>query len=284
MNRKIIDHLNNKAGTKYRHGTKKADSHINARISEGATMDDFISAIDNMVSRWRGTNQELYIRPETLFGTKFWGYVNSKDTDLTKTDNRRDLLKAVLKAAGLKDISASDITIYDEVMKLIPTDQLPQLAVKIIRSGGEFKRPDTMISEAVKEFERGIIASNMRKGKRISDYDKFVDFLNYAFRGRPICNGIEGIYKPFVTIGMDRDGYLVNQFIWKKLSSSDEADVYQWLYEHQERIGVVDSVSFDDSKKMIEYVEVKSPTNIPEDNTISGKVLAAISSISKAAS
>ena len=122
MNEEVIDHLNKATGSNYRHSTKKADSHINARISEGATLADFTAAIDNMVSSWRGTNMEQYLRPETLFGTKFWSYVNHKQTDVTQTDDRRDLLKAVLKAAGIRDISQADITIYGEVMKLIPTD------------------------------------------------------------------------------------------------------------------------------------------------------------------
>ncbi|MCD6432417.1 MAG: conserved phage C-terminal domain-containing protein [Sulfurimonas sp.] len=40
MKKEVIDYLNSKAGTAYRHGTKKADTVINARIAEGATLED----------------------------------------------------------------------------------------------------------------------------------------------------------------------------------------------------------------------------------------------------
>ena len=41
---------------------------------------------------------------------------------------------------------------------------------------------------------------------------------------------------------MDRDGYLVNQFTWKKVSSEDEQNIYKWLYENQERVGIVEHI------------------------------------------
>ena len=238
----VIDYLNKVAGTSYRHGTKKADTVIGARISEGATFDDFVKCIDNKVKGWRGTEQEQYLRPETLFGTKFWGYVNERKTNVIEEGNRSDLIKAVLKASGMRDVNTADVMIYNEVLKLISTSDLPQFAVSLIRNGGEFMRPDQMMSKAVKEFETKILTSSLQNGKKIKGYDKFVDFVQYSFRGKAICNGLYGLYKPFVTIGMDRDGYLVNQFTWKKLSSQDEQDAYKWLFENQSRVGVVEHI------------------------------------------
>ena len=51
---------------------------INARIKEGFTKEDFIKVIDNKVGEWLGTDMERFLRPETLFGTKFEGYLNQK--------------------------------------------------------------------------------------------------------------------------------------------------------------------------------------------------------------
>ena len=82
----IIDYLNMKCGTRYRTSNTKTRSLISARFNEGFILDDFKKVIDKKVSEWKGTNMEQYLRPETLFGTKFEGYLNSnivKEVDYT---------------------------------------------------------------------------------------------------------------------------------------------------------------------------------------------------------
>ena len=74
----IVDYLNSKAGTNYRSTTPKTQKHINARLSEGFTVDDFKTVIDKKCADWLGSDMERYLRPETLFGTKFEGYLNEK--------------------------------------------------------------------------------------------------------------------------------------------------------------------------------------------------------------
>ena len=44
------------------------------------TVDDFKTVIDKKCDEWIGTEWEKYLRPETLFGTKFEGYLNAKTT------------------------------------------------------------------------------------------------------------------------------------------------------------------------------------------------------------
>lgn len=73
----VIDYLNKVAGTSYRATSKQTQSHINARVKEGFTIDDFKTVIDNKCSEWKGTEFEQYLRPSTLFGTKFEGYLNA---------------------------------------------------------------------------------------------------------------------------------------------------------------------------------------------------------------
>ena len=76
---KIVSHLNEKAGTKYRPTTPKTKTAIHARLAEGFTLDDFITVIDKKCADWLGTEWEKFLRPETLFGTKFEGYLNAKN-------------------------------------------------------------------------------------------------------------------------------------------------------------------------------------------------------------
>ena len=75
---RVIEYLNKKAGTKYKDTTKKTRQLIKSRIDEGFTEEDFLRVIDNKVSEWKGTEWENYLRPETLFGTKFENYLNQK--------------------------------------------------------------------------------------------------------------------------------------------------------------------------------------------------------------
>ena len=94
----IVEHLNKKAGTKYKASSKKTQTCIHARLSEGFTLDDFITVIDKKCDEWTGTEFEKFIRPETLFGTKFESYLNAKvtkkqpvNTGVPITSNQDDL-------------------------------------------------------------------------------------------------------------------------------------------------------------------------------------------------
>ena len=76
----IIDYLNSKAMTNYRATSQTTKKHINARLKEGYKFDDFVTVIDNKTREWMKTDMEKYLRPETLFGTKFESYLNQKDS------------------------------------------------------------------------------------------------------------------------------------------------------------------------------------------------------------
>ena len=77
----IITYLNSKAGTGYKPTTTKTKTAIKARFSEGFTVEDFKTVIDKKCAEWIGDEKmEKYLRPETLFGTKFEGYLNAKTT------------------------------------------------------------------------------------------------------------------------------------------------------------------------------------------------------------
>ena len=86
--KEIIDYLNSKTGKNYRDNVQKNRSLIKARWSEGYRLDDFKHVIDNMVKDWSGTKYAKYLRPETLFGTKFDGYLNQGY--VVKRENKTD--------------------------------------------------------------------------------------------------------------------------------------------------------------------------------------------------
>ena len=76
--KEIIAYLNQITGSKYKLATSTL-SKINARMKEGYKLDDFKRVIDLKSKEWTGTKFEAYLRPETLFSTKFESYVNQKE-------------------------------------------------------------------------------------------------------------------------------------------------------------------------------------------------------------
>ena len=51
----IVDYLNTRAGTKYKHDAKNTVKYISARLKEGYTIEDFKYVIDVKVAEWRQT-------------------------------------------------------------------------------------------------------------------------------------------------------------------------------------------------------------------------------------
>lgn len=73
----IIDYLNKKTGKNFRSSTPKTQKLIKARWNEGYRLEDFFQVIDTKCSQWlKDTKMNKYLQPETLFGTKFEGYLN----------------------------------------------------------------------------------------------------------------------------------------------------------------------------------------------------------------
>lgn len=76
----IIDFLNKTINSNYRYTTEKTKNLMKARIKENFTVEDFKIVISKKAKEWIGTEQEKYLRPETLFGTKFESYLNQKES------------------------------------------------------------------------------------------------------------------------------------------------------------------------------------------------------------
>ncbi|MGG5738622.1 phage replisome organizer N-terminal domain-containing protein [Bacillus cereus group sp. IBL03679] len=75
----IVDYLNMKAKTNYKYTSKKTQDLIRTRWKEGFRLNHFQQVIDIKASQWiDNTEMSGYLRPITLFGTKFESYLNEK--------------------------------------------------------------------------------------------------------------------------------------------------------------------------------------------------------------
>ena len=74
---KIIEYLNTVANKKFKPNTSATTKLLNARLSDGYTLQEIKYVIDNKTAEWLNTDMQKYLRPETLFNaTKFESYVN----------------------------------------------------------------------------------------------------------------------------------------------------------------------------------------------------------------
>jgi len=82
----IIDFLNNELGKNYKASASGNKSVIKARLKEGFTVDDFKTVILKKKKAWQGTEMDSYLRPQTLFGNKFDGYLNEHVAGVTSSN------------------------------------------------------------------------------------------------------------------------------------------------------------------------------------------------------
>lgn len=86
----IVEYLNDKIGAHYKPNGKKIKDLIRARMNEGYTVEDFKTVIDKKFKSWgKDEKMSAYLRPSTLFGTKFGEYLNEYQAENPNRLNRK---------------------------------------------------------------------------------------------------------------------------------------------------------------------------------------------------
>ncbi|MCY6372235.1 conserved phage C-terminal domain-containing protein [Clostridium ganghwense] len=81
----IIDYLNKRINSNYKHNSKLTCKCINARWKDGYRLNDFKKVIDIKVEEWLGEEKMAkYLRPDTLFGSKFEIYLNQTEVKVNE--------------------------------------------------------------------------------------------------------------------------------------------------------------------------------------------------------
>lgn len=102
--REIIEYLNEKAERKYRSENKQTISLIQARLNEKYTLQDFQNVIDYKSDEWKDNpKMTLYLRPKTLFGNNFEGYLNASQFQKSNQDQKKN--EVSLFAGASEDVS-----------------------------------------------------------------------------------------------------------------------------------------------------------------------------------
>lgn len=98
----VIDHLNEVCGTSYRANGKQNREHVHARLEDGFTKEDCFEVIDKMQEKW-GNDPKMrdYLRPQTLFSTKFESYLNMpRGQPKTQSERANDVLLEIIRGGA----------------------------------------------------------------------------------------------------------------------------------------------------------------------------------------
>lgn len=98
----VIEHLNHTLGTNsFRYKAKKNQTPIRARLNDGFKLDDFIRVINYKHWEWQDTDYAKFLRPETLFGNKFDGYLSASFTAEDRERKKQEKFKKSLEFLDL---------------------------------------------------------------------------------------------------------------------------------------------------------------------------------------
>lgn len=101
--KEIILFLNQKLQSSFKE-TEKTFNFIEARFNQKFTLADFKLVIENQTKEWiNNPNMKKYLRPETLFGNKFEGYLQS-----AKIKNQRTQQTQLINSVAERDALFGD--------------------------------------------------------------------------------------------------------------------------------------------------------------------------------
>lgn len=86
--KEIISIYNKIVGSNYTFKNETNNRLIRARLKEGATISDFEKVIKSKYNEWKDTDMKVYIRPSTLFTSKFHDYLAV--AGMSKKENETD--------------------------------------------------------------------------------------------------------------------------------------------------------------------------------------------------
>lgn len=100
----IVSYLNSRVGSSFKASTDKTKRMINARLKEGFTVEDFKQVIETKAEEWENDPKFCkFLRPETLFSSKFESYLNQQQAGQSRED---ELKLHLLK--HLRDVQSED--------------------------------------------------------------------------------------------------------------------------------------------------------------------------------
>lgn len=142
-----------------------------------------------------------------------------------------------------KPNSQAELAMYLKILQNIDTDDLIDFKIYVLNNKNQYETYDVALVRLAKEFEARKLLRALQKGKfRFTNKYQMLAFLRANFKNKDIASGV-GMYRDMVIIALNKDGRFVNRYTFKELTSDEEGDFLEALFNEQYKIGVVRHLS-----------------------------------------
>lgn len=156
--------------------------------------------------------------------------------------------------------------IYDNLMGEIDDKDLIDFFKFRLNFIEQYTSKELATKKALIAYKQNQILNALAGGIRVfSDKEQMINFIKTVFKGKDFCYGAKG-YRDFVIFGLDESGEILNKYAidnlgrFVKLNSDESAEIYNWLFENQNRIGVIKHISKAEIDKIAQAKKI-APVN-----------------------
>lgn len=156
--------------------------------------------------------------------------------------------------------------IYDNLMGEIDDKDLIDFFKFRLNFIEQYTSKELATKKALIAYKQNQILNALASGIRVfSDKEKMINFIKTVFKGKDFCYGAKNYYD-FVIFGLDESGEILNKYAidnlgrFVKLNSDESAEIYNWLFENQHRIGVIKHISKTEADKIAQAKKI-APVN-----------------------
>lgn len=156
--------------------------------------------------------------------------------------------------------------IYDNLMGEIDDKDLIDFFKFRLNFIEQYTSKELATKKALIAYKQNQILNALAGGIRVfNDKERMIIFIKTVFKGKDFCYGAKG-YHDFVIFGLDDNGEILNKYAiddfgrFMKLNSDESAEIYNWLFENQHRIGIIKHISKAEIDKIAQAKKI-APVN-----------------------
>lgn len=157
--------------------------------------------------------------------------------------------------------------IYDNLMGEIDDKDLIDFFKFRLNFIEQYTSKELATKKALIAYKQNQILNALAGGIRVfNDKERMINFIKTVFKGKDFCYGAKG-YRDFVIFGLDDNGEILNKYAlddfgrFMKLNSDESAEIYNWLFENQHRIGIIKHISKAEIDKIAQAKKIASVNN-----------------------
>lgn len=156
--------------------------------------------------------------------------------------------------------------VYSELLKEISDEDLIDFFKFRLNFIEQYTSKELATKKALIAYKQNQIFNALAGGIRVfNDKERMISFIKTVFKGKEFCYGAKG-YRDFVIFALDDNGEILNKYAlddfgrFMKLNSDESAEIYNWLFENQRRIGVIKHISKAETDKIAQAKKI-APVN-----------------------